>query len=170
MMTTYVKIGQIINTHGHRGEMKIYPLTDDVNRFYGLEHVFINWDEEYLEYRVDKARIHKNTVILSLREVNSMNEAEKLKGRYLELPLAELKVLPPGHYYIFELVGLAVYERGIFLGKVTDVLKTGSNDVYVVRAAGCKKQILVPAIKEVVKRIDLNSGTMEVILPPGLLD
>lgn len=167
---TFVKIGQIINTHGNRGELKIYPLTDDINRFCELDHVFIRSGEDYREYRVNRARIHRDTVIISFGEIKDMNEAEKLKGRYLELPVKELKPLPPGHYYIFELVGLAVYEGDILLGEVTDVLKTGSNDVYVVKASGGNKQILIPAIKEVVKSIDLKSGTIKVILPPGLLD
>lgn len=169
-MTTYIKIGQIVNTHGCKGEIKIYPLTDDINRFGDLKHVFIRSDEGYREYGVNHARVYKNMVILSLCEITDMNDAEKLSGTYLELPVNELIVLPPGHYYIFELVGMSVYEGDVLLGKLIDVLRTGSNDVYVVRAAHSKKKILIPALKEVVKSIDTASGRMEVILPQGLLN
>lgn len=169
-MTTYVKIGQIVNTHGHSGELKVFPLSDDINRFNGLVRVYIRSGEEYKEYRVGQARIHKNTVILAIAGINDMNEAEKLKGQYLELPVSELKTLPPGHYYIFELIGMAVYEKDTLLGEITDVLRTGSNDVYVVKALRSKKNILIPALKEVVLSINTDSGRMDVLLPPGLLD
>lgn len=168
-MTQYIKIGQIINTFGHRGEMKVYPLTDDINRFYELREVYIEKQGVYREFHVSKVRLHQSLAILSLEEIADMNGAETLKGSYLELPESRLRPLPDGHYYIFQLVGLDVLDGEHHLGKLTDVLKTGSNDVYVVTDAQ-GHAIYIPALKEVVKKIDLSSGIMEVVLPPGLVD
>lgn len=168
-MKKYVKIGQIVNTHGYKGELKVYPLTDDIARFYDLKRVFIHTKELYQEYTVQKARIHKGLVIVELCEINDMNGALELKGLYMELPVNELKPLPPGHYYMFEIIGLEVFEDDTALGRITDILKTGSNDVYQVENETGKK-LYIPALKDVVRKIDLESGRIEVILPPGLLD
>ncbi|MFZ5754198.1 MAG: ribosome maturation factor RimM [Bacillota bacterium] len=165
----YIKIGQIVNTHGHRGELKVYPLSDDPQRFYELEHVYIKRNDEYMEYHVHSVRLHQNVVIIALREIPDMNEGEKMKGLYLELPVGELRPLPPGHYYHFQIVGLEVYEGEYYLGKVEEILETGSNDVYVVKKER-QKPIYLPALKEVIKKIDLDSGKMEVQIPPGLLE
>lgn len=169
-MSGYIKIGQIVNTHGNKGELKVYPLTDNVQRFYKLEHVFILQNGEYLKYLVEKARIHKGMGILALDGIDNMNDADSLKNLYVELPIEELAPLPEGHVYIFQIIGLLVYENDKYLGKITNVLKTGSNDVYVITSSDDNKELFLPALKEVVKNIDMNSGTMEVIIPPGLLD
>ncbi len=169
-MSGYIKIGQIINTHGNKGELKVYPLTDDVRRFCELEHLFILQNGEYQKYLVEKARIHKGMGILALREIDNMNDAESLRNLYVELPEEQLLPLPEGHFYIFQIIGLAVFENDIYLGKVTDVLKTGSNDVYVITNPENNNVFYLPALKEVVKNIDISSGKMEVQIPPGLLD
>lgn len=169
-MSSYIKIGQIINTHGHRGELKVYPLTDDINRFKDLVHVYIKKGNEYKSYQISGVRYHKDLVLLSLHEIIDMNEAETFKGLYLELPEEELRVLPEGHYYIFQLVGLNVYEHDRFLGKVFDIIKTGSNDVYVVQHPDKKRPLLIPALKDVVRQIDLTAGLIRVELPIGLED
>lgn len=169
-MEQYIKIGQIVNTHGHKGEVKVYPLTDESNRFLELEHVFIKTGEEqYAKYLVRKARVQQNVVILELAEVPDMNAAIRLKGCYLELPQDELRPLPTGHYYIFQIVGLAVYEGEQLLGTIAAVTQTGANDIYVVETPQHKK-IYLPAIKDVVKEIDLQSGRMIVQILPGLLE
>lgn len=169
-MEQYIKIGQIVNTHGHLGEVKVYPLTDDSDRFLDLKHVFIKTTgEKYAEYQVRKARVQQNVVILNLAEVPDMNTAIKLKGCYLELPQNELRPLPAGHYYIFQIVGLAVYEGEQLLGKIIDVTKTAANDIYVVETPQ-ETKIYLPAIKDVVKEIDPKAGRMIVQILPGLLD
>jgi 16S rRNA processing protein RimM len=168
----YVVIGQIINTHGNKGELKIYPLTDDINRFYELKKVYIKSagpGENYISYTIETVRIHKNNALLTLQEIPDMNEAEKLKGFYIEIPRDEVRPLPEGSYYIFQLVGLDVYESDNYLGKLHDVLKTGGNDVYAVRTPE-NKEIYLPAIKSVILNIDLDHGRVEVKVPPGLLD
>lgn len=169
-MLSYIRIGQIINTHGHRGELKVFPLTDDISRYSDLEHVYIKRGDGYKSYEVSGIRFHQGLVLLSLREVLDMNEAEKYKGLYLELPENELRKLPEGHYYIFQLVGLKVYEQEKLLGEITDIFKTGSNDVYVVESKERKKPLLIPALKDVVKNIDIDKGFIKVELPMGLED
>lgn len=169
-MDQYIKIGQIINTHGHKGEVKVYPLTDDPGRFLDLEYVYIRFPaERYVKYRVVKARLMRNTVLVELGEVPDMNAAVLLKGLYLELPRDQLRPLPPGHYYIFQIIGLSVYEGDRLIGQVAEVVKNPANDIYVVTTPQ-GQQIYLPAIKDVVKEIDLASGTMRVHILPGLLD
>lgn len=172
-MQEYIKIGQIINTHGHRGGLKIYPLTDDPQRFFDLRRVFVrpkpDATEMVVEYTVETVKLHQNFVLLTFKEITDMNQAEQLKNLYVEIPREEVRTLPEGSYYIFELVGLAVYEDERLLGELTDVLPTGSNDVYVVKTpAG--KEIYLPALKSVVKRVDPEAGKILVKIPPGLLD
>jgi len=168
-METYIRIGMIINTHGHKGELKILPLTDDINRFGEAEYFYVQQGNEYKKYHIVQSRVHQDKVILCFREIPDMNEAQKLKGKYLELPEAELMPLPAGHYYIYQLIGLDVYEGENFLGKLNDVLKTGSNDIYVVKGT-TGKEIYLPAIKDVVREIDPALRIMKVVIPPGLLD
>ncbi len=164
-MPLYIKIGKIINTHGYKGELKVLPLTDDADRFFALDHVFIADNE----YHVIKARMHQGYVLLLLQGREDMDSAKELQGSYLELPVEELKKLPEGHYYHFQIVGLRVYEDDRLLGEVSDILQTGSNDVYVVKVPK-GKEIYLPALKEVVRNIDVEAGKIEVKLPPGLLD
>lgn len=168
-MKDYIKIGQIINTHGHRGDLKIYPLTDDLERFAELTHVYILTQGSYRKYQMAKARVQQNLVVLTLDEVSDMNEAEKLKGLYLEIPITEARPLPQGQYYEYQIIGLNVYEDSLLLGKITAIHRTGSNDVYEVVSEGGKK-LYMPALKSVVQQIDLESGKMMVSIPPGLLD
>lgn len=169
-MEQYIKIGQIINTHGHKGEVKIFPLTDEPKRFLDLEHAYIKGnDDQYTEYRISRARLHQNMAILQFIEVADMNSAEQLKGHYLELPQDELRPLPEGHYYIFQIVGLAVYEGEQLLGRVVDVIKSPASDLYLTDTSAGKK-FYIPAVKEIVQKIDLAAGRIEVKLPPGLMD
>lgn len=164
-MGEFIKIGQVINTHGHKGGVKIYPLTDDPHRFFELQRVFIGGSP----YTIVQVQLHQNFVLLTLKEITDMNEAEKLKNLYAEIPREEVKPLPEGSFYIFELIGLAVYEDGQMLGMLTNVLQTGSNDVYVVQTPE-GKEFYLPALKSVITQIDLKAGRIEVKVPPGLLD
>ena len=168
-MTLYIKIGQIINTHGHKGELKILPLTDDINRFYDAEHFYVQQGNEYQKCHVKQCRLHQNRAILAFEEIPDMNEAEKLKGKYLELPEEELKPLPTGHYYIYQLIGLDVYEEERFLGRIEDILQTGSNDVYAVKDPN-GRMLYIPALKEVVRDIDPAARVVKIKIPPGLFD
>lgn len=169
-MEEFIKIGQIINTHGHRGGLKIYPLTDDPNRFFDLKKVYIrSEDHNYHDYTVERVLSHQRFILLELQEIPDMNTAERLKEKYIEIPRSEVKTLPVGSFYIFQLVGLAVYEGEQYLGKLTDVLQTGSNDVFVVKTPD-GKELYLPALKSVITQIDLNNDRIEVQIPPGLFD
>ena len=168
-MPEYIKVGQIVNTHGYRGGLKIFPLTDDPQRFEELKRVYLQIAGNYVAYSLQKVQLHKNMVLVYFQEVNDLTTAQQLKGLYLEIPRGEVKVLPPDSFYIFELIGLAVYEGEQYWGRLTEVLKPGGNDVFVIQTAD-NKEIYLPALRQVVLQIDLAQKRMEIKMPPGLLD
>jgi 16S rRNA processing protein RimM len=165
----YIPVGQIVNTHGNKGELKILPLTDDPSRFEELTVVYIREAQQMRPLHIRTIRYHKQMVLLTFSEVTDMDRAATLKGFYVHIPDTQLKPLPEGRFYIFQLVGLDVFEGAVYYGKLIEVLQPGSNDVYVVRdEAG--REILIPALKWVIQDVDLEANRMEVILPLGLLD
>lgn len=169
-MQQYFEIGEIVNTHGVRGELKVIPLTDDINRYDKLDWVYIRINGEQKKYDIEGIRYHKNNVLLRLKGVNDMNSAELLKGCFVEIPRELAIKLPKGSYFIADLVGCRVLdEREKDLGRVEDVIETGSNDVYVVRTAS-NKQILIPAIKEVVLEVDVENKRIRIKQKEGLID
>ncbi|MBM7854372.1 16S rRNA processing protein RimM [Desulfohalotomaculum tongense] len=170
MAVEYITIGEIVNTHGVRGEVRLIPLTDFPERFKELEAVHILIDHRRFVHHIEKSRRHKQFIIIKFREVEDMNGAERLKGALVQITREQLKPLPEGSYYIFEIEGLDVFDiNGEKLGRVKKVFSTGANDVYVVKPpAG--KDILIPALKKVVKEINLAENRMVVELPEGLLD
>ncbi|AEF93974.1 Ribosome maturation factor rimM [Desulfotomaculum nigrificans CO-1-SRB] len=169
MAEEFITVGEIVNTQGIRGEVRVLPTTDFPERFKQTKKIFLLLQGQRRQLTINRAWEHKQFIILKFDEVADMSEAEKLKGGLLQVPRTELTDLPKDCYYIFEIVGLKVIdERGQELGKVADVLRTGANDVYVVkRDQG--KDILIPALKSVVKKIDVPAGLMQVELPEGLI-
>jgi len=163
-----IKVGQILTTHGHKGEVKVLPLTDDPKRFKKLEYVYFLLPEGYSKVHIESVRTHKNNVIIKFKEVPDMSSAEKLRGLYICIEEDQLVKLPKNHYFIFQIIGLEVYEGEHFWGEVTDVIQTGSNDVYIVENNG--KKILIPALKSIVMEINLTERKMFVSLPEGLTD
>jgi 16S rRNA processing protein RimM len=113
-------------------------------------------------------RYHKGMALLTFAEVGDMAAAQRLRGCFLQVPAADLPPLPEGRYYIYQLVGLSVWEKDVCLGALTEVLQPGSNDVYIVREGS--REILVPALKSVIKGVDLAARRMDVELPAGLLE
>lgn len=160
----YISIGKIVNTHGHKGEIKILPLTDFPERFFKMDKVLVFEKEKNTlkEFQIENARQHKQAIILKLKEILDMNEAEKLKGSFLQVKKEDLVELPKDHFYIFEIIGVKVFEvtRG-YLGVLKDVIQTGANDVYVIEPKE-GKPILIPALKKVVKEINILEGNMMV--------
>ena len=154
-----VVIGKISAPHGVRGEVRIVPLTDFPERFENLKTVFLEDDSKMeLEY----VKFSNKFIIAKFKNINSRNDIEIFNGKLLMLNRSDIPSLPEGEYYNFDIIGLEVIDdKGSKLGKITEVLKTGSNDVYVVEG---KKQILVPALKKVVKEINLADGFMKVEL------
>ena len=164
-----LRIGKIINTHGHLGEVKIMPLTDDITRFKKLREVYLEVnDDRYDLLHVVQSRIHNGLVLLTLEEAPDMNAAERLKNFYLCVKREDAIKLPKDRFFIYEIVGLDVIEDGQVLGKVTEVLQTGGNDVYAVSDG--ERTYYMPALKSVVQEIDLDNKRMLVTLPAGLLD
>jgi len=163
-----IKVGEILTTFGNKGELKVSPLTDDLERFKKLKYVFFKMPEGYTKMHIASVRNHKNAVILSFEEIPDMSSAEKFRNIYICIEEEQLVQLPKDHYFIFQMIGLEVYEKGIFLGKIENVIQTGSNDVYIVKDN--KKEILIPALKSIVEKIDLDAKKMVVSLPEGLVD
>ena len=167
-MTKYLEIGQIVNTFGIKGMVKIKPFTDDIKRFDRLETIYIENKRGRKEYEIEEVKYHKNMVLLKLKGIDKIEEAENLRNAYLEIARGDEPSLEEGTYYIVDLIGLEVYtEDDKLLGKVDDIFNTGSNDIYVVKDE-LGKQILLPGIGEVIKKIDLENQKIIVHLLKGL--
>ncbi|WP_104370616.1 ribosome maturation factor RimM [Desulfocucumis palustris] len=165
MAEEYIDIGKIVNTQGNRGELRIFPLTDFPGRFLDMDTVLVELNGEKRKYTIETARLYKKFVIIKFKETPDMTAAEKLKGALLKVTREELVELPEGSYYIFDLVGINVYDpAGNSLGILEEVIHTGANDVYVVAEQG-GKPVLVPALKSVVKEIDVPGRRMVVEMP-----
>lgn len=171
-MIKFLQIGKIVNTHGIKGELKIIPLTDDSKRFDKLKQAYISHDilENMEKYNVEKVRYHKNFVYVKFKEINSLNDAENFKNLYIIIDRKDAVALPEDSFFICDLIDMDVFEEsGRVLGKLKDVLKTGSNDVYIVKGQN-GNEILIPALKTVVKDISVENKKMVVNLPEGLVD
>lgn len=149
----YLVIGQITKTHGVKGEVKVIPLTDDPQRFKKLEKVLIDGEERAIE----GCKLQSKRVILKIEGINSIEEASRYKNKYLEVHREDAAPLSEGHYYIADLIGCMVFDdNDKELGKVYDVIETGSNDVYWVK--GGEKEVLIPALKDIVINIDVENS------------
>jgi 16S rRNA processing protein RimM len=167
----YITIGKIVNTQGNKGCVRVLPLTDFPERFYKMEQVIVFSGAKRSKYQIERAYPHKKYIILKFKKVNEMNTAANLKGALLQVTKNQLVSLPPDTFYVFELINLEVYTTGgEYLGKVQDVLKTGANDVYVVEAQNINRSILIPALKQVVKEVDLKNKRLVVKPLPGLFN
>lgn len=168
-MQEYLEVGQIVNTNGLKGLLKINPFTDDITRFERLKTIFIEHKKELLEFEIESVRYQKKQVLLKLKGIDTIEEAEKYREDYLKINRNKEEKLPEDTYYIVDLIGLDIYtDNGELLGKLDDIFSTGSNDVYVVKNSE-GKQILLPAISDVIKNIDLEQKKIVVNLIEGLL-
>lgn len=157
-MQEYFEIGQIVNTHGLKGYVRVNPFTDDMERFLEIKCLYVAFKNELIEFKVEDVRIAKTTVNLKLEGIDDINQAEKYKGCYLKIARKDAKKLEKNTYFIADLIGLDVYsENNQLLGKLDDIFKTGSNDVYVIKSED-GKQILLPAISQAIKSINLDNG------------
>lgn len=165
----YIEIGQIVNTNGLKGVVKVNPFTDDISKFEELKYVYIQLKSELKKVKIEQVRYNKNQVLLKLEGIDSIEEAEKYRNFYLKTEKESQEDLGEDTYYIVDLIGLDVYtDKNEYLGKIEDVFPTGSNDVYVVKD-NLGKQILIPAIADVVKEVDLKNKKMIINLIPGLI-
>ena len=168
-MQKKLEVGQIVNTFGIKGEVKVVPFTDDIKRFDNLKNVYVKTKKESKQYKVENVKYHKNMVLIKLEGINNVESAENLRNAFLEIDRKDAIPLEEGTYFIADLIGLEVYtEEGKLLGKVDDIYNTGSNDIYVVKDE-LGKQILLPGIKEVIKEVLLEQEKIIVHLIPGLI-
>ena len=151
-MVEYFDIGYISNTHALKGELKVRPYTDDVKRFESLKKILVDFKGELISYDIESVRYQKDIVLLKLKTVDSIEEAEKLKNHYIKIPRSEAKDLEEGEYFIADLIGCEVYQEEL-LGVLDDVFTAGAGDVYVIKRKG-KKDLLLPALKSVVKNVN----------------
>ncbi|HYF83119.1 MAG TPA: ribosome maturation factor RimM [Clostridia bacterium] len=167
-MLQYLSIGQIVNVHGFKGEVKVYPLTNDMNRFKKLKEVYVEENNELVKYEIEALKFLSTTIAMKLKGIDTEEAANKLRNFYIKVDRKSAVKLPKDSYFICDLIDLEVYdEKGLLLGTIKDVLQTGSNDVYVVRTGG--DDILIPALKDVVKEIDIKNKKIVVELPEGLI-
>lgn len=167
-MEDLLQVGVITSTHGVRGEVKVFPTTDDVARFKKLKQVILDTGKEKKELEIAGVKFFKNMVILKFKGIDDINDVEKYRKKSLYVTRENAVKLKKNEYFIADLIGLSVTsDNGEDLGKITDVLQTGANDVYVIRKNGVP-DILLPAIKDCVKNVDIEGGSMEVHLLPGL--
>ena len=161
-MQKYFEVGQIVNTFGINGVVKVKPFTDEIERFEELKFVLIEKNNQLVN--------QKQMVLLKLNGIDNMNQAETFKGCYLKIERKYAKKLPEDTYFIADLIGLNVYtDEGKLLGRLEDIYNSGSSDIYVVKNE-LGKQILLPAIKDVIKQIDLNDEKIVVHLLKGLVE
>lgn len=168
-MEDLLKVGVITTTHGVRGEVKVFPTTDDAERFLELEYVLLDTGRELRRLDIKNVRFFKNLVILKFDGIDNINDIEKYKGKDLWIPREEAQELGEDEYYIADLQGLnVVLEDGREFGTLRDVMETGANDVYIIDSNE-HGEVLLPAIKECILDVDLEKNTMTVHLMKGLL-
>lgn len=171
-MNDRFRVGVITDKHGIKGEVKVYPTTEDPLRFSVIPFVYAvspDGDDERVLH-IERARQHKDRVILKVKESDNANIAEELRKYELFVDRENAVPLNDGEYYVADLIGLKVYDEDeAFLGELTDVIQTGANDVYEVSAQG-RKPLYIPAIKQCILSVDIEGGTMRVHLLDGLTE
>lgn len=168
-MEDLLQVGVITTTHGIRGEVKVFPTTDDSRRFEYLESVLLDTGKELCELEIERVKYFKQYVILKFKDVDDINDIEPYKGKSLYVTREFAVPLGENEYYIADLIGMEVYlEDQSRFGTLKDVMETGANDVYIITMEN-NKEVLVPAIKDCIKEVDVEAGKMTIHLLDGLL-
>lgn len=168
-MEELLQVGVISSTHGIKGEVKVFPTTDDVNRYKKLKEVWLDTGKEKVLLHPESVKFFKQFVIVKFKEFSSINEIEAYKGKSLYVDRQNAVRLRKDEYFIADLIGLTVLtDEGETFGVMKDVMQTGANDVYVVERQN-GDEVLLPAIKECVKEIDMENGKITVHIMEGLL-
>ena len=169
-MEDLLQVGIITSTHGVRGEVKVYPTTDDPRRFRRLKEIVLDTGREKLNLEIEGVKFFKQFVILKFKGLDNINDIEKYRQKSLYVTRKNAVRLQRDEYFIADLIGLKVQdEDGTELGTVKDVIETGANDVYEVEMAD-GRSLLLPAIKQCILNVDVENGMMQVHVLEGLLD
>lgn len=168
-MNDYLQVGAITSTHGLNGEVKVFPTTDDPKRYSRLKEVWLDTGREKLALKVERVKYFKQFVIVKFQGLDRIEDVEKYVKKNLYVTRENAVKLRKNEYFIADLIGLAVVdEQENVLGTLTDVLATGANDVYIVTKDG--KELLIPAIRQCILDVNLETGVMKVHLLEGLQD
>lgn len=160
----YIDFGKITNVHGIKGEMKIYPYTNDIENILKIKKIYI----DNVEYIVSNLRFHKNMFIAKLKGIDTIEQAENYREHIVQRKIQNNEELGKDTYFVKDLIGLKVFlENDELYGKIKDVFETGANDVYVIETLD-EKEVLIPAIRSVVKNIDIPNSKMIIHLMEGL--
>lgn len=167
-MEDLLQVGVVTTTHGVRGEVKVFPTTDDSARFKMLKNVILDTGKEKLDMEITSVKFFKNLVILKFKGYDNINDVERFRQAKLLVTRDNAVELAENEYFIADLIGLkASSDEGEDLGEITDVLQTGANDVYVVSKENTP-DLLVPAIRDCVVNVDVEAGTIVLHLLDGL--
>ena len=168
-MEDMLQVGVITQTHGVRGEVKGFPTTDDVNRFKKLKQVILDTGKETMPLEIQSVKFFKQFVILKFKGIDNINDIEKYKRCSLYVTREHAVPLEEDEYFIADMIGMEVCtEDGNIFGTLKDVIETGANDVYVIENAE-HGEVLVPAIKECIRSVDIEKGQMMIHLMDGLI-
>lgn len=168
-MEDMLQVGVITQTHGVRGEVKVFPTTDDVNRFKKLKQVILDTEKETMPLEIQSVKFFKQFVILKFKGIDNINDIEKYKRCSLYVTREHAVPLEEDEYFIADMIGMEVCtEDGNIFGTLKDVIETGANDVYVIESAE-HGEVLVPAIKECIRSVDIEKGQMMIHLMDGLI-
>lgn len=169
-MEEYLRVGVISSTHGLKGEVKVFPTTDDNGRFKKLKEIILDTEGEYRTLHIEKVRFFKQMVILKFKEYDRIEDIMPYKGRDLLVERKDAVALNENEYFIYDIIGAdVVTEDAQMFGTLKEVLVTGANDVYVVERTG-GGEVLLPVIKECVLDVDTIGKKVTIRLMPGLLD
>lgn len=169
-MEDILKVGIISSTHGVRGEIKVFPTTDDVKRFKNLKEVLLDTEKELLPLQIESVKFFKQFAILKFKGYDHLDDVQKFRGKALFVTRANAVKLKKDEYFIADLIGMNVSsDDGVLKGQLKDVMQTGANDVYVIILED-GRELLLPAIKECVLDISFEKSEIKIHVLEGLLD
>lgn len=168
-MDNLLRVGVISSTHGIKGEVKVFPTTDDINRFKELKNVMLDTGRELIDLEVQSVRFFKNMAIVKFKGIDNINDIEKYKGKDILITRENAVPLEENEYFVYDIIGSSVItDQGEELGELYEVLATGANDVYVVKTKE-GKEILLPSIKQCILDVNVEEKVITVHLLEGLM-
>ncbi len=169
-MEDLFQVGIITSTHGVRGEVKVFPTTDDVKRFKRLKEVILDTGKDKINLEIEGVKFFKQMVILKFKGIDTLNDVEQYRQKSIYVTRANAVRLSKDEYFVADLIGLQVIdEENNDLGTLVDVMSTGANDVYVINLPD-GRELLLPAIKQCILNVDINNNRIQVHVLEGLLE